>query len=117
MLQAVMPNIQISGRLRTASRTIRQLGERVNANDVTNDSTRTERLRVTTHGRDRHSMMSHFRDRLMPAVVTARNTPGPHNNSATGLFSGTEMCCSVYAWKVGKILCEFRDLGTGDLRH
>ena len=29
----------------------------------------------------------------MPAVVTARNTPGTHNNTATGPFSETGMRC------------------------
>ena len=29
----------------------------------------------------------------MPAVVTARHIPGSHNNSATGPFSETGMCC------------------------
>ena len=87
MLQAVMRKIQISRQLRTASRTIK-----FNASDVTADSTRTERPRVTMHGQDRHSMTSHLRDRLMSVVVTARNTPGTHNNSATGYFSETGMC-------------------------
>ena len=72
----------------------RRLGERCNANDVTNDSTRTECPRVTTHGQDRHSVTSYLRDRLMPAVVTARNTPGTHNNSATGPLSETG-CAAV----------------------
>ena len=92
-----MHKVQTLRQLRTISRTIRQLGERLNANNVTNDSTRTERLCVTTHGRDQHSVTSHLRDRLtcMPAVVTARNTPGTHNNSATGLLSETGTCCAV----------------------
>ena len=38
------------------------LGERFNANDVTNDSTRTKRPHVTTHGQDWHSVMSHLQD-------------------------------------------------------
>ena len=79
--------------LKTTSRTISRLGERFNVNDVTNESTRTERQRVTTHGRDRQDVMSHLRDRLMPAVLTARNRPGTHNNSAAGPFSETGMCC------------------------
>ena len=29
----------------------------------------------------------------MPVVVTKRNTPGTHNNSATGPFSETGICC------------------------
>ena len=29
----------------------------------------------------------------MPEVVIARNTPGTLNNSATGSFSETGMCC------------------------
>ena len=33
--------------------------------------------------RERHSETSYLRDRLMPAVVIARNTPGTHNHSAT----------------------------------
>ena len=32
----------------------------------------------------------------MPAVVTARNTPITHNNSATGPFGETGMCCGYY---------------------
>ena len=31
------------------------------------------------HGRDRHFVSSLLRKRFMPAVVTARNTPGTHN--------------------------------------
>ena len=64
-----------------------------NASDVTKESTRTECPRVTTHDQDRHSVMSHLRDRLMQAVVTARNTPGTHNSSATGPFSETGLSC------------------------
>ena len=64
-----------------------------NASDVIHDSTRTERPRVTKHGRDRHSVTSHLRDRLVLVVVTARNTHGTHNYSATGPFSETGMCC------------------------
>ena len=92
-LQAAMRKVQISRQLRTTCRAIRRLGERFNANEVTNDSTRIERPRVTTHSRDRHFVTSHLRDRLKPAVVTARNTPGTHNNSATGPFSEIGLCC------------------------
>ena len=92
MLQAVMRKIQISRQLRTTSRTIRRLGERFNANDITNDSTRPERPRVTTQGRDRHFVTSHLQDRLVSVVTTAGNTPGTHN-SATGPFSETGMRC------------------------
>ena len=49
MLLAVMRQFQISRHLRKTSRTIGRLGEMFNANDVTNDSTKTERPRVTTH--------------------------------------------------------------------
>ena len=86
-----MRKVQISRQLRTTSRTIRRVDERFNANGVKNDSTRTERPHVTTHGRDRHSVTSQLRDRL-PAVVTAMNTPGTHNNSAAGPFSEIGMC-------------------------
>ena len=72
---------------------MRRLGERFNVNDDTNDSTKTERPRVTTHERDRHFVTSHLRDRLMPAVLTARNAPGSHNNAATGPFSEKGKCC------------------------
>ena len=58
-----------------------------------NTEKKNERPRVTTHGRDRHSVTSHLRDRLMQAVATARNTPGTHNNSATGPFREKGMCC------------------------
>ena len=50
--------------------------EKFNANDIINDSIRTQRQCVATQGHDRHSVASHLRDRLMPAVVTASNTPG-----------------------------------------
>ena len=93
MLQAGMRKVQISRQLGTSSRTIRRLSERFNANDVTHDSTRTERPRVTTHGQDRRFVMSQLRHRFMPAVMTARNTSGTHNNSATGPFSEKGMCC------------------------
>ena len=93
MLHAVMRKVQISRQLRTTPRTIRRLGERFNVNAVTNDATRTEIPRVTTHGRDRHFVTSHLRDGLMPVVVTARNTPGTHINSATGPFIETGMYC------------------------
>ena len=106
MQQAVMRKVQISRQLRTTSRTIRRLGEKFNANDVTNDSTRTKRPRVTTHGRDWRSVTSHLRDRLMPAVVTAGNTPVTHNSSATGPFSETGTCC-------GSKSKALRNLGTG----
>ena len=95
MRQAVMHKIPISRQLRTTSRTIRQPGERSNANDVTNDSTRTKRSRVTNHGRDWHSVTLHLRDRLMPAVVTAMNIPV--------LITIHELIRSVkqgYAWMV-----------------
>ena len=49
--------------LRVTSMTIRRLDERFNASDVTKDSTRPELQRVTTHGRDRHSVTSHLRDK------------------------------------------------------
>ena len=72
-------------------RTIRRLGERFNVIDVTNNSTRTERSRVTT----RRFMASHWRDRPMPVVISTRNTPGTYNSSATGPcpFSETGMRC------------------------
>ena len=85
--------------------TIRRLGERFSANDVTNESPRTERPRATSHDLDRYSVTLHLRDRLMPAVVTARKTLGTHNNSATGPFSETGMCCSGKCkWKTREIL-------------
>ena len=90
-----MRQVLISRQLRTTSRTIRRLGERFNGNDVTNDSTRTERPRVTKHGRDRLSVTSHLRNRLVPAVVKARNTPGTHKNSATGPGSVRQGCPAV----------------------
>ena len=93
MLQAVMRTVQISRQLRITSRAIRRLGKMFNGNDVRNDSTRTERQRVTTHGRDGHFVTSNLRDRLMSVIVTARNTPGTYNNSAAGPFSETMMCC------------------------
>ena len=40
--------------------TLRRLGKRFYANDVTNDSSRPKRLLVTTHGRDQHSVISHL---------------------------------------------------------
>ena len=40
------------------------------------------------HGRDRRFVTSLLRDIFMPAVVTAMNTPGTHNNSAVCPFSG-----------------------------
>ena len=92
MLQAVMPTVQIFRQL-TTSRTIRRLGERFSANDIASDSARSVCSRVTTHGRDRHSVTSHLRDRLMPPVLTARNTPVTHDNSATGPFSERGMNC------------------------
>ena len=67
-----------------ASILYKQEGGKFNAHVVKPDSTRTESSRVTTHGRDRHFVTSHLRDRLIPAVVTTRNTPGTHFNSATG---------------------------------
>ena len=94
MLQAVRREVRISRQLRMTSRTER-LGERFNVSDATNDSTRTERPRVTTHGPDRHSVTSHLRGRPMPLVVTARNTRGTHNNSVTGPFSKTGMCREI----------------------
>ena len=45
------------------------------------------------HGRDRRFVTSLLRDRFMPAVVTARNTPDTHNNSAVCLFSEPGMYC------------------------
>ena len=86
-----MRKIPIFRQLRT--RTIRRLRESFNANDVTNDSTRSERPRLTTHGKDRHSVTSHSRDRFMPMIVTARNTSGTHKNSATGPISEKGVCC------------------------
>ena len=55
MLQAIMRKVQTPRELQTTSRTINRLGERLNAINVTNDSTRTKRPRQTTHGRDRPS--------------------------------------------------------------
>ena len=88
-----MDKVQISKKLRLTSSIIRRFGVRFNANDVRNDSTRTERPIVATDGRDWHSVTSHVKNRLMPVVVTARNAPRTHSNSATGLFSETRMCC------------------------
>lgn len=80
MLQAGMRLVQIARQLGTTSRTVRRLRERFNATGVTNDRPRSGRPRVTTRGQDRYIVTSHLRDRFMPAVVTARNTPGTHNN-------------------------------------
>ena len=41
--------------------------------------------------------------------VTARNTPGSHNNSATVPFSETGMCNYATRYR----LCDFRNLCTG----
>ena len=38
-------------------------------------------------------MMSILRDRFTPAVVTAKNTPGTHNNSAVCPFNETGIYC------------------------
>ena len=62
MLQAVMRKVKIFRQVRITARTIRRPSEKVNANDVTNDSTRTKRPRVATHGRDRHFVTTHLRD-------------------------------------------------------
>ena len=59
-----------------------------------NNKKQTERPRVTTHGRDRHSVTSNLQDRLMSAIMTPRNTPGTHNNSASGPCN--ETCISIY---------------------
>ena len=71
--------------------TIRRLGARFDANGVTNDATRSDRPRVTTHCQDRHYVTAHLQDKLMPAVLTARNISGTHNNSATSPISEAEM--------------------------
>ena len=47
-----------------------------NATGVQTDRPISLRLRVTMRGRDRRFVTSLVRDRFMPAVVTARNTPG-----------------------------------------
>ena len=93
MMQAVIRKVPTSRQLGTTFRTRRRLGKRFNASDVIKDSTRTEHPHVTYHSRDRHSVTSHLRDRLMPAVMTASNTHGTHNNSTTGPFIETRMCC------------------------
>ena len=51
------------------------------------------RTRVAIHGRDRHFVSLHVRDRFIPVVMTASNTSSTHNNSATGPFCETWMCC------------------------
>ena len=43
------------------------------------------------HGRDRRFVTSRLRDRVMLAVVTARNTPGTFNNSAECPFNHGDM--------------------------
>ena len=91
MLQAVIRKVHICRQLRTTSSTIRRPGKRFNVNDVTNDSTRTDvpvLLLTAEIGPVTSNLPSD-----MPAVVTARNTPGTHNNSATGPFSETGVCC------------------------
>ena len=56
-------------------------------------------------GRDRRFVTSLLRDRFMPAVVTARNTPGTHNNSAVCPFSETGMYCDGKGkWRTDVIL-------------
>ena len=100
-----MCKVQISRQLITTYRTIRRPSERFNANDVTNDSIRIERPRVTTNGRDWHFVRSHLRDRLMQVVVKAKTTPGTHNNTATAPFSETGVCCyEKCKWKTREIL-------------
>lgn len=39
--------------------------------------------RVTTYRQDRHIIVSHLRDRFLPAATTARQTPGTHGRPVT----------------------------------
>ena len=50
-------------------------------------------MRVTMHGNDRRFVTLLLRDIFMPAVETARNISGTHNNSAVCPFSETGMYC------------------------
>ena len=85
-----MRKVQITTQLRTTSGTIRRLGERFNASDVTNDSTRTERPRVTTQDRDRHFVTSHT---YASGRDSKEYTWFSFNDSTTGPFIETWMCC------------------------
>ena len=84
MMQAGKRTIDIARQLGTSARTIRRLRERFNTTGETKDRPRSGRPRVTTRGQDRYIVTSHLRDRFLPASVTARNTPGTHNNRISG---------------------------------
>ena len=93
MLQAVMRKVQISRQLRTMSRTIRRLGERFNANDVTNDSAITECPRVTTE-RPRSAFCDvTFTRQTYASGSDSKEYSWYSKQSATGPFSETGVCC------------------------
>lgn len=79
MLMAGMSQEQVARTVGTTSRTIRRLTQRLRETGKTADTPRSGRPRVTTPAQDRRMVTSHLRDRFMAATVTARMTPGQHN--------------------------------------
>ena len=69
MLMAGMSTEQVATAVGTTSRTIRRLRQRLRETGKTADRPRSGRPRVTTPGQDRRIVISHLRDRFMPATV------------------------------------------------
>ena len=69
----------IAQQFRCHVRTIERLQNRFRQTRTTSDRPRPGRPRVTTRCQDRHIRTTHLRNRFISATVTARTTPGTHN--------------------------------------
>jgi len=61
-------------------RAVRHLMNRFRQTGTVADRPRSGRPRVTTRAQDKHIVLTHLRDRFLPATSTAAITPGAHNN-------------------------------------
>ena len=74
-----MASSVIAQQFRCHVRTIERLLNHFRQTGTTSDGPGTGCPRVTTQHQDRHIRTTHLRNRFIPATVTARTTPGTHN--------------------------------------
>ena len=82
LIQAGVGIRQAARQLNCYPSTVSRLLERVQQTGSTRDRPRTGQPRVTTPAQDRHIVLSHLRNRFLPAAETARATLGTRENIA-----------------------------------
>jgi len=83
MLQVGQTQRQVARHFGCSVKTINHLWQRFNQTGTTSDHPRSGRPRVTTPREDRRIRLLHFRNRFVPATVTARNLPGRRISAQT----------------------------------